>query len=56
MSIIGAEDDNVGPFVSIYILGAFTEKPYSKPLECNVIYTSIITLSHASHMKLSDVK
>ena len=31
-----------------YIFGAFTEKPYSKPLERNVVYTSIITLSHAT--------
>ena len=33
---------------NIYILGAFTEKPYSKTLERNVVYTSIITLSHAT--------
>ena len=27
--------------------GVFTEKPYSKPLERNVGYIPIITLSHA---------
>ena len=32
---------------NIYILGVFTEKPYSKPLERNVVYIPIITLSHA---------
>ena len=32
-------------YLYIYILSAFTEQLYSKPLECNVIYTSIITLS-----------
>ena len=32
----------------IYILGVFTEKPYSKPLERNVVYVPIITLSHAT--------
>ena len=31
-----------------YILGVFTEKPYSKPLEGNVVYIPIITLSHAT--------
>ena len=30
----------------IYILGVFTEKPYSKPLEYNEIYIPNITLSH----------
>ena len=30
----------------IYILGVFTEKPHSKPLERNVVYIPIITLSH----------
>ena len=34
--------------VNIYILSVFTENPYSKPLECNEIYISIITLSHAT--------
>ena len=33
--------------INIYILGAFTEKSHSKPLEHNIVYTSIITLSHA---------
>ena len=32
---------------NIYILGVLTEKPYSKPLERNVVYIPIITLSHA---------
>ena len=32
----------------IYILGVFTEKPYSKPLERNVVYIPIITMSHAT--------
>ena len=35
-------------FHYIYILGVFTEKPYSKPLESNVVYIPIITLSHAT--------
>ena len=30
----------------MYILGVFTEKSYSKPLERNVVYIPIITLSH----------
>ena len=34
-------------FINIYILCVFTEKPYSKPLERNVVYIPIITLSHA---------
>ena len=29
----------------IYIHGVFTEKPYSKPLECNVVYIPITALS-----------
>ena len=33
---------------NIYILGVFTEKPYSKQLECNLVYIPIITLSHAT--------
>ena len=33
---------------NIYILGVFTEKPYSKPSERNVVYISIITLSHVT--------
>ena len=35
-------------FLNIYSLGIFTEKPYSKPLGCNVVYIPIITLSHAT--------
>ena len=31
---------------NIYILDVFTEKPYSKSLERNVVYIPIITLSH----------
>ena len=31
-----------------YILGIFTEKPYSNPLERNVVYIQIITFSHAT--------
>ena len=34
--------------MNIYILGVFTEKPYSKPLERTVVYIPIITLSHAT--------
>ena len=33
---------------NIYILGVFTEKPYSKQLERNVVYISINTFSHAT--------
>ena len=29
--------------MNIYILGEFTEKPYSKPLEHNIVYIPIIT-------------
>ena len=32
----------------IYILCVFTEKPYSTPLDRNVVYIPIITLSHAT--------
>ena len=39
---------NLHLFLRIYILGVFTEKPYSKPLERNVVYIPIITLSHAA--------
>ena len=35
-------------FLYIYILGVFTEKPYSKPLERKVVYIPIIILSHAT--------
>ena len=38
-------------FLCIYILGVFTEKPYSKPLECNVIYIPITTSSHTMMTK-----
>ena len=41
-------EDNLGIILNIYILGVFTEKPYSKPLERNVVYIPIITLSHAT--------
>ena len=34
--------------LNIYILAVFTEKAYSKPLERNVVYIPIITLSHAT--------
>ena len=40
--------DPLHSYFNLYILGAFTEKPCSKPLERNVVYTSIITLSHAT--------
>ena len=42
------DSDNVYDFqcLSIYILNVFTEKPNSKPLECNVVYFPIITSSH----------
>ena len=29
-----------------YILGVFSEKPYSEPLEHNIVYIQIITLSY----------
>ena len=32
----------------IYVLGVFTEKSCSKPLERNVVYIPITTLSHAT--------
>ena len=35
-------------YYNIYILSSFTENPHNKPLECNVVYTSIITLGHAT--------
>ena len=34
--------------LNIYILGVYTEKPYSKPLERNVVYIPRITLNHAT--------
>ena len=38
----------VSRILYIYILGVFTEKPYSKPLEYNVVYIPTITLSHVT--------
>ena len=35
-------------FINIYILRVFTEKPYSKTVERNEVYISIITSSHAT--------
>ena len=32
----------------IYIIGTLTEKTYDKPMKRNVVYNSIITLSHAT--------
>ena len=37
---------------NIYVLGVFTEKPYSKPLERDEVYIPIITLSR----QIRDVK
>ena len=37
----------------MYILSLFTEKPFSKTVERNEVYVSIIT---SSHMTVSDVK
>ena len=42
------EYGDVSVMLNIYILGVFTEKPNSKPLERNVVYIPIITLSHAT--------
>ena len=42
--------------INIYILGVFTEKPYSKLWERNVVYIQIITLSHATSHEFNDVK
>ena len=42
--------------LNIYILDVFTEKPYSKPLERNVVYIPIITLSHPTSYEFNDVK
>ena len=33
--------------MDIYILAVFIEKPYSKPLECSVVYIPVITLGPA---------
>ena len=35
-------------FSNIYILNAFTEKPYSKLMRHNVVYNPITTPSHAT--------
>ena len=43
-------------FYNIYILDVFTEKPYSKPLERNVVYSPIITLSRATSYDFNDVR
>ena len=40
-------------FRYIYILDVFTEKPYSKPLERNVVYNPIITLSKARNVYMN---
>ena len=37
-----------GIIVNIYILDVFNEKPFSKPLEPNLVYILIITLSRAT--------
>ena len=46
MAFYQADEDAI--FFNIYILGVFTGKPYSKPLEHNVVYIPIITLRHAT--------
>ena len=33
---------------NIYVLGVFTEKPYSKSLDCNAVYIPITTSNHAT--------
>ena len=38
-------------FGHIYILGVFTERPYGKPLERNVVYIPITTSGHAMSVK-----
>ena len=38
-------------FENTYILSVLTEKPYSKPLERNVVYIPITTSSHATLTK-----
>ena len=35
-------------YINIFILGVLTEKPYSKAVERNEVYVSIITSGHAS--------
>ena len=40
----------VGILAYIYILGVFTEGPYSKPLERYVVYIPITTSSHDTSM------
>ena len=44
------ERENPVLLLNIYILGIFTEKPYSKPLERNVVYIPITTSSHTTSM------
>ena len=36
--------------LNIYILGEFTKKPYSKPLESHIVYIQITTSSHTTSM------
>lgn len=40
-------------YAYIYILSAFTAKPYGKPSECNVVFISVTT---SVHEMLGDVK
>ena len=40
-------------FLHIYILGVFTEKPYSKPLECNV---PVLYSNNIESRDITDVK
>ena len=40
--------EHVFIYIYIFILGVFNEKSYSKRLEHNAVYMSIITMSHAS--------
>ena len=60
--IASGTDDATKPkcvFIKIFTLlvGIFTEKPFGKPMERNVVYyTSIITLSRATSCTLNDVK
>ena len=39
--------NNLYIFSNIHI-SVFTDKPYSKPLECNVVYIPVITLNHGT--------
>ena len=45
----------IGFTVCIYIFGVITEKPFTKPLECNVVYIPILTVSHATSHNFSAV-